>query len=641
MGLHPSFWGTGPTFCAEKYALRLYVRNDILAKTTKNNVRKCPGSGKILRHEKKYRWVIWVFPVTGLLALIWFLIRVVPKPSRAVYPCQRVAMPFASSFVVWLLGLTASSIFLRRARKLLLKSRYVLAGTCFACAVLAILWSLGINGDSANAGTFTPTEPVNSPMGIARGVHPGRVVWIHDANAANYNGTGYWSDDTNTDQTVVNQMMSNAIRWLAQETDDANSWDAIFTYFNEKRDKGSVGYQSGEKIAIKINLIQCFGHDHNTNPGNVCYNSPQLIYALLKQLVENAGIDANNITVFEAQCNIPNTIYDKCSVGNLAGVRFVDNDGGDGRIKVQRDPNAAVYHADSHVPTRWLPYCVSQAEYIINLGHLKGHVLAGFTVCAKNHFGSTWVEEDRGGDHHFWPGTNIHHRINAYDTTAGFGTYGGPARPMGSYNPLVELMGHEHLGNKTLLFMLDGLYATKTQQETITDAQKWLSAPFDNDWTSSIFISQDGVAIDSVALDFLRCEPTITALADGSDYSTAEDYLHEAALADDPCSGTFYDPLDDGNGLESLGVHEHWNNATDREYTRNLGTAGGIELISSEPPVQLQGDCDRDGNIDNLDMAVLSEYWMQDVQPCWNGDLDNNAYVDLYDFAIFAQSWNE
>jgi len=39
----------------------------------------------------------------------------------------------------------------------------------------------------------------------------------------------------------------------------------------------------------------------------------------------------------------------------------------------------------------------------------------------------------------------------------------------------------------------------------------------------------------------------------------------------------------DGNKLASLGVHEHWNNATDRQYTRNLGTGNGIELATSTP----------------------------------------------------------
>jgi hypothetical protein len=32
--------------------------------------------------------------------------------------------------------------------------------------------------------------------------------------------------------------------------------------------------------------------------------------------------------------------------------------------------------------------------------------------------------------------------------------------------------------------------------------------------------------------------------------------------------------------LTSLGVHEHWNNAEERKYSRNLGTGEGIELVS-------------------------------------------------------------
>ncbi|MBN2105488.1 hypothetical protein JW835_15725, partial [bacterium] len=39
----------------------------------------------------------------------------------------------------------------------------------------------------------------------------------------------------------------------------------------------------------------------------------------------------------------------------------------------------------------------------------------------------------------------------------------------------------------------------------------------------------------------------------------------------------------DGTRLSSLGVHEHWNNAADKQYSRNLGTGEGIELIHSDP----------------------------------------------------------
>jgi hypothetical protein len=51
-------------------------------------------------------------------------------------------------------------------------------------------------------------------------------------------------------------------------------------------------------------------------------------------------------------------------------------------------------------------------------------------------------------------------------------------------------------------------------------------------------------------------------------------------MAGKPPSGTVYDPDGSGRRLASLGVHEHWNNAQERKYSRNLGRAEGIELIA-------------------------------------------------------------
>ena len=82
------------------------------------------------------------------------------------------------------------------------------------------------------------------------------------------------------------------------------------------------------------------------------------------------------------------------------------------------------------------------------------------------------------------------------------------------------------------------------------------------------------MAIDSVTLDFLRNEPRATRVVGFPD-----NHLHEAALAGKPPSGTVYDPEGDDAPLTSLGVHEHWNNAKDKQYSRNLGTGGGIELV--------------------------------------------------------------
>jgi hypothetical protein len=86
-------------------------------------------------------------------------------------------------------------------------------------------------------------------------------------------------------------------------------------------------------------------------------------------------------------------------------------------------------------------------------------------------------------------------------------------------------------------------------------------ASFDGQWSCSLFASQDPVAIDSVGFDFLWTEWTNFPRQGGVDA-----YLHEAALADDPPSGTFYDPNHEtpSKRLASLGVHEHWNNPQEK-----------------------------------------------------------------------------
>jgi autotransporter-associated beta strand protein len=122
------------------------------------------------------------------------------------------------------------------------------------------------------------------------------------------------------------------------------------------------------------------------------------------------------------------------------------------------------------------------------------------------------------------------------------------------------------------------LYSAPHQNSA--NVTKWTSAPFNNDWTSSLFVSQDTVALESVAVDFCAAEPTFAGVM----VSNVDNWLHEAALAHDPPSGTFYDPENDGTRLASLGVHEHWDSAATKRYSRNLGTGSGIELVTTGPP---------------------------------------------------------
>lgn len=522
----------------------------------------CPKTGSPRERAQHRRWPLWLLPLLGLASLIWFLVRVIPKPSRATYPCQRAAAPFASAFVIWLAGVIGSTLLWRRARRLLRQSRYVAACVLLVGAVLAMWLSLNIAGDNETRGAFVPSEPGNQPMGVGKGIHPGRVVWTHDPGAAKWDEiTGRWWSDENTDPAVVDSMVSRSIRSLAGEPNDTAAWNAIFRHFNAVRGLGDVGYQPGERITIKLNMNQDSGGAWGQRSG---MPSPQVLYSLLDQLIRVAGVPGEAITLYDASRYIGDPIYDQVRGNpdpNFQAVRFVVRPdlARAGRIAAVDDPAYPVCFANSAIyggAKAHLPLCVTEAKYLINMALLRAHSLFGVTSCAKNHFGSirfpSW-SGNRG-----WTPEPLHN-------------YGARTNAMGTYNCLVDLIGHSHLGGKTLLYLIDGLYSARNQS---AELMKYES--FGDDWCSSLFLSQDPVAIDSVALDFIRNESRATDCTGQG----VDNHLHEAALAHDPLSRTFYDPDGSGMRLASLGVHEHWNNATDKQYSRNLGADEGIELVT-------------------------------------------------------------
>ena len=75
--------------------------------------------------------------------------------------------------------------------------------------------------------------------------------------------------------------------------------------------------------------------------------------------------------------------------------------------------------------------------------------------------------------------------------------------------------------------------------------------------------------------------------------------------------------------MTSLGVHEHWNDPVNKQYSRNLNTGAGIELISSDP-LACKGDFEPDGDVDGADLAVYI-FDAKDISP---GDFANNFGKD-------------
>lgn len=495
----------------------------------------------------------WYVSLIGLLSLGWFLIRVLPKPSRASYPCQKAAAPMAASFVVWLAGLAAPAVLFRKARGLSENGRFRAAGVITALALVgAVTWSL-VNSSSALPAfekgdmPYKLTDGPLSPIGTGKGIHPGRVVWVHDPKAISWNLTGDWWEDVYNNQAAIDGMVSKSVRWLTAEKGDAAAWRALFRYFNRTHGRGDVGYKPNEKIAIKVNMNNTT--DHGTS--NRLNTSPHVVLSILTQLIDTAGVPPSAITVLDPSRFIPQYLYEKCH-SRFPGVVFVDHIGGDGRTKAEFKMDALPFSVPSQNATG-IATAATEATYLIDAAILKGHVGQGVTLCAKNLFGLTSIDPN-------W-------RKNKHD-------YFNPKRDGStSYMTFVDFLGHKDMGGKVLLFVIDTLFAN----DLVDDPPhlKWKMPPFNGGMPASLLVSQDGVAIDSVGLDFLRSEwPNLVDLS-YSDY-----YMHEAALANDPPSMTVYDPERDGTRCTSLGVHEHWNNPLDKQYSRNLGQDKGIELYS-------------------------------------------------------------
>jgi hypothetical protein len=79
-------------------------------------IKRCPKTGTIVGINLKNKLTLFLLPFTGILALAWFLVRVLPKPSRATYPCMQAAG--LTIFQIWvMISSFAASTFAFRSNR--------------------------------------------------------------------------------------------------------------------------------------------------------------------------------------------------------------------------------------------------------------------------------------------------------------------------------------------------------------------------------------------------------------------------------------------------------------------------------------------------------------------------------------------
>ncbi len=556
------------------------------------------------------------FPIIGLAALLWFAIRVLPKPSRATYPCIKIAAPVASGFVVWSIGLLTSVFAFQKSRRFLQQSRYWVASAMILVALVGVgFMTLGQSRDvvASYPAEEDPLGP-NNPIGEAKGIFPGRVVWAWDPDATNesctnsYSREDGWFMPQNNDQDVIDRMFSDVLHSLTGEDNDKAAWDAVFHYNNQLRGKGDVNYQEGEVVYIKVNATSAYSINRaDLTPQRGVYGiaetNPHLVLSVLRQLVNVVGVAQEDIYIGDPLKHVYKHCYDLWTA-EFPNIIVLDvSENRLGRTRIQPMDTAIMKYSDKGEqlfegswnnpwegdPTVEDVYCktAGMCDYLINIPTMKAHRRAGITMFAKNHFGSHTRE-------------NAVHLHNGLVDPCQDGVYTRFDRNV--YRVQVDLMGHDMHYKKGLFYLMDALYSGS---EATDPPRKFKMAPFNNDWSSSIFLSLDPVAIESVGFDFLRTEYDKDSRYPYPVMPAVDDYLHQAADKSEWPEGITYDPEGDGTPIPSLGVHEHWNNATDMQYTRDLGTGEGIELVKLMPST----------NVATAEQAVITEFALHQNYP--------------------------
>ena len=458
-------------------------------------------------HTKKLdgRW--WLVDPAGGLDLYKGIASVGPlRTSGAKAPFR--AKFGGIGFLTYCAALAGYAFSSAKAKSLLRKNRPFLAGFLVAASVVSLC--VFVANDSRSA-------LVASPAGAGKGIFPGRVAWVYNPNAAKWTGVGnYWDASVNP-QAEYNKSFTAGIAALSGATNDADSWDKIFHWFNNSHGRPGTGYQAGDIIAIKIN--------QNNSPvpaadhGNQMNSNPQTSVAVLTSLV-NAGIPQTDIWIGDPSRAVTDNVFN--AIHNaFPKVSVVDYYGNNGRFTTGVTngvfPNTDVKNAEA--------MCFYNARYIVNTPLLKGHVGQMITFGAKNLYGLNGILPH-------WQENKKHPHDSA----------------------LTAYMTNANFGGKVVLWCMDAMYPSLELDGAPYNGVAL--APFNGKQMSSFIMSLDGVAEECVSYDFWS---TISGQSGGTDY------MYIAANA-------------------GAGVADHWNNSTDKKYTKNLDpNANGIELVPVTP----------------------------------------------------------
>jgi uncharacterized protein (DUF362 family) len=306
--------------------------------------------------KPKRAWVKkLMLPVIGLLSFAWFAVRVIPKPSRAMYPCQRAAFPLASAFVIWLVGLGTTSLLLSRSRLLgALKS-----GRNVATALAAVgLACFSVNLQTCTESKSAPGEDTSDPSGT--------------------------SGDTDTVTDADNSVVA-----IVQSSTDAESLslDQIRALVTEAvTEAGGLGFiTDGQNVVLKPNLVTTTTTGGQPLPAEANGVTTDWRIALSVAELVRAENPSGQILVMEGSVRDTENAfqqfgYTPANFGNTVD-EFVPIEGSS---CFNPSTDRLVQATASSGTSYWVDDRFLNADVVISLPVLKTHLNAGITGAIKN-----------------------------------------------------------------------------------------------------------------------------------------------------------------------------------------------------------------------------------------------------------------
>ncbi len=303
----------------------------------------------------------------GAASLIWFIIRVVPKPSRAAYPCQRAAFPMASSFMIWLSGLLVSSLVYVKARRLWRKSRYILASALFIAAMLIFTTGFLRNNDImlfANRVNYSitgdPLPKIINTLQDTSVIQPASYIGVVKSEKANA---------IDIDQEEIEDMVAEAV-------ERAGGFGALIS--------------DGDTVVLKPNLISFleFSAARDTltpevNGVATDYRVIQAVTNLVRQynpngkiyLIEGSGVGSTTVNMSILKWDEVTGLDGIYALEDLNPVWFDTTDVN--LIGVSLPEDKCLYNTVNN--RYWLNKLYYEADVLISLPVLKNHLATGST----------------------------------------------------------------------------------------------------------------------------------------------------------------------------------------------------------------------------------------------------------------------